>query len=44
MRDVDDLVSLRMRSGSIFLRTLLSELSTSMLDSDFRFGGIVDEA
>ena len=39
--DVDDLVSLRMRSGSIFLRTLLSELSASMLGSDFRFGGMV---
>ena len=46
MRDVDDLVSLRMRSGSIFLSTLVSELSASMLDfeSDFRFGGMVDEA
>ena len=44
VRDVDDLVSLRMRSGSIFLRTLVSELPASMLDSDFRFSGMVDEA
>ena len=44
VREVDDLVSLRMRSGFIFLRTLVSELSASMLDSDFRFGGMVDEA
>ena len=44
MRDVDDLVSLRMRSGSIFLSTLVSELSASMLDSDFCFGGMVDQA
>ena len=43
VREVDDLVSLRMRSF-IFLRTVVSELSASMLDSDFRIGGMVDEA
>ena len=44
VREVDDLVSLRMRSGFIFLRTLVSKLSASMLDSDIQIGGMVDEA